>query len=144
MEQLSPSPQLLNLCCNYWSLHALEPVLHNKRGHCSEKPVHHTKEQPLLTAARETSWAATKTQHGQKYIHKKFRKWTVLVTQSCQTLWPPWTVARQAPPSMGFSRQKYWSRLPFPSSRNHPDPGIEPRSPALQADCLPSEPPGKP
>ena len=55
-----------------------------------------------------------------------------------------WTVAHQAPPSMGFSRHKYWSRLPFPSPGDFPDPGIEPRSPALQADTLTSEPPGKP
>ena len=55
-----------------------------------------------------------------------------------------WTVAHQAPPSMGFSRQEYWSGLPFPSPRDLPDPGIEPRSPALQADALTSEPPGKP
>ena len=55
----------------------------------------------------------------------------------------PWTVAYQAPPSMGFSRQECWSGLPFPSPGDLPDPGIEPRSPALQADALPSEPPGK-
>ena len=53
----------------------------------------------------------------------------------------PWTVAQQAPPSMGFSRQEYWSGLPFPSPGDLPDPGIEPRSPALQADALTSEPP---
>ena len=45
---------------------------------------------------------------------------------------------------MGFSRQEYWSGLPFPSPGDIPDPGMEPRSPALQADALPSEPPGKP
>ena len=56
----------------------------------------------------------------------------------------PWTVARQAPLSMGFSRQEYWSGLPFPSPGDLPNPGIEPRSPALQADALSSEPPGKP
>ena len=56
----------------------------------------------------------------------------------------PWTVAYQAPPSMGFSRQEYWSGLPFPSPGDLPDPGIEPRSPAFQADALTSEPPGKP
>ena len=55
----------------------------------------------------------------------------------------PWTVAYQAPPSMGFSRQEYWSGLPFPSPGHLPDSGIEPRSPALQADALTSEPPGK-
>ena len=56
----------------------------------------------------------------------------------------PRTVAYQAPPSMGFSRQEYWSGLPFPSPGDLPDPGIEPRSPAFQADTLTSEPPGKP
>ena len=55
----------------------------------------------------------------------------------------PWTVAYQAPPSMGFSRQEYWSGLPFPSPGNLPDPAIEPRSPTLRADALTSEPPGK-
>ena len=49
----------------------------------------------------------------------------------------PWTVAYQAPPSVGFSRQEYWSGLPFPSPGDLPDPGIEPRSPALRADALP-------
>ena len=49
-----------------------------------------------------------------------------------------------APPSMGFSRQEYWSGLPFPSPGGHPDPGIEPGSPTLEADALTSEPPGKP
>ena len=53
----------------------------------------------------------------------------------------PWTVAYQAPPSMGFSRQEYWSGLPFPSPRDLPNPEIEPRSPALQADALRSDPP---
>ena len=56
----------------------------------------------------------------------------------------PWTAAYHAPPSMGFSRQEYWSGLPFPSPGDLPDPGIEPRSPTLQADTLTSEPPGKP
>ena len=55
----------------------------------------------------------------------------------------PWTVADQAPPSMGFSSQEYWSGLPFPSPGDLPDPGIEPKSPMLQADALSSEPPGK-
>ena len=55
----------------------------------------------------------------------------------------PWTVAHQAPPSMPFSRQEYWSGLPFPSPGDLPDPGIEPRSPALQANAFTYEPPGK-
>ena len=56
----------------------------------------------------------------------------------------PWTAAYQAPPSVGFSRQECWSGLPFPSPGNLPDPGIEPGSPSLQVDALPSEPLGKP
>ena len=56
----------------------------------------------------------------------------------------PWTVDYQASLSMGFSRQEYWIGLPLPSPGDLPDPGIEPGSPALQADALPSEPPGKP
>ena len=53
----------------------------------------------------------------------------------------PWTAAYQAPLSRGFSRQEYWSGLPFPSPEDLPNPGIEPRSPALEADALTSEPP---
>ena len=56
----------------------------------------------------------------------------------------PWTIAYQAPPPMEFSRQEYWNGLPFPSPEDLPDPRIEPESPTLQADALPSEPPGKP
>ena len=82
------------------------------------------------------------------------------VAQSCPTLCDAWTVACQAPLSMGFSKQeywsekkskkikkklnkKYWSGLPFPSPGDLPYPGIEPRSPTLQADALTSAPPGK-
>ena len=67
------------------------------------------------------------------------------VAQSCPTLCDPMDcIAYQAPPSMGFSWQECWSRLPFPSPGDLPDPGIEPGSPLLRADALPSEPPGKP
>ena len=59
-----------------------------------------------------------------------------LVGQSCLNLATPWTIACQAPLSMGFSRHEYWSRLPFPSAGDLPDPGIKPKSPALQADSL--------
>ena len=68
---------------------------------------------------------------------KKERKWSrSVVSDSC--------VAHQAPLFMGFSRQDYWSGLPFPSPGDLPKPGTEPRSPALQTGALPSEPPGKP
>ena len=55
-----------------------------------------------------------------------------------------WSIAHQAPLSMGFSRQEYWSGLPFSSPGHLPNPGIEPRSPTLQTSALTSEPPGKP
>ena len=56
----------------------------------------------------------------------------------------PWTVVPQAPLSIEFSKQEYWSGLPFPSPGDLPEPGMEPRSPTLQTDSSPSEPPGKP
>ena len=62
------------------------------------------------------------------------------VTQSCLTLCDPMDYSPPAPPSNGFSRKEYWSGLPFPSPGDLPDPGIEPRSSALQADALLSEP----
>ena len=67
-----------------------------------------------------------------------------LVTKSCPTLATPWTVPHQAPLSVGFSRQKYWSGLPFPPPGDLPDPGIKLGSLALQADSLSAEPLGKP
>ena len=78
-----------------------------------------------------------------KYIYKNHlrHKWKVL---SCVRLFATlWTVAHQARLSMGFSRQEYWSGLPFPSPGELPNPGIESGSPTLQADGLTSEPPGK-
>ena len=66
------------------------------------------------------------------------------VAQSCPTLCDPMDCSLPASPSMGFSRQEYWSGLPFPSPGDLLDLGIEPRSPTLEADALTSEPPGKP
>ena len=63
----------------------------------------------------------------------------VLLTLSCLSA-TPWTVAHQAPLSMGFSRQEYWSGLPCPPPGDLPDPGIESRAPTMQAGSLPSEP----
>ena len=67
-----------------------------------------------------------------------------LVTESSPTLAAPWTVACRAPLSMRFSRQEYWSGLPFPSPGDLPNPRIKPWSPALQTGSLPMEPRGKP
>ena len=63
---------------------------------------------------------------------------------SVQLFETPWTISYQAPLSMEFSRQEYWSGLPFPSPGDLPNTGTEPGSPVLQADTLPSEPPGTP
>ena len=73
---------------------------------------------------------------------QKERKWS----ESVSGLWLfaiPWLIVLQAPLSMEFSRQEYWSGFPFPSPEDLPDLGIKPRSPTLQADSLPSEPPQK-
>ena len=67
-----------------------------------------------------------------------------LVAKSCPTLVIPWTVACQIPLPMGFSRQEYWSGLPFPSPGDPPDPEIEPGSPALREGSLQTRLPGKP
>ena len=71
---------------------------------------------------------------------KRYIKWKVKVKvklfSRVRLFATPWTVAQQAPPSMGFSRQEYWSGLPFPSPGDLPNPGIEPRSPAIQANAL--------
>ena len=66
------------------------------------------------------------------------------VSKASLTLVTPWTVAHQAPLCVGFSRQKYWSGLPVPFPGDLPNPGIESRSPSLQADSLPAEPQGNP
>ena len=79
-------------------------------------------------------------------LHGVYFRWDRLLSRIsrvrlCAT---PWTVARQAPLSMGFSRQEYWSGLSCPPPGELPNPGIEPRSPALQTESVPAEPPGKP
>ena len=76
-------------------------------------------------------------------MNSRLGKVKVLVAQPCPPLCDPMDLVCQAPLSMEFFRQECWSGLPFPSPGDLPDPGIEPRSPALQADSLPSEPPGK-
>ena len=77
--------------------------------------------------------------HTGRFTKNKLEHIGGIVTKSCPTLVSPWTVAHQGPLSMGFSRKEYWSGLPFPSPGDRPDPGIEPRSLALQADSLPNE-----
>ena len=81
----------------------------------------------------------------QLYLYLSHSKWSEVKLLSHVRLFATlWTVALQAPLSMGFSMQEYWSGLPFPSPGDLPNPGIERRSPAWQVDALSSEPPGKP
>ena len=80
----------------------------------------------------------------QKMVVLETWKWKVKSLSRVQLFATPWTIAYQAPPSMGFSRQEYWRGLPFPSPGDLPDPGIKLGSPAFQADTLTFEPPGKP
>ena len=99
---------------------------------------------------REAWWAtfygaaneSDKTEH--THIHMQY--FCMYKVKPLSRVWlfaTPWTVTYQAPLSIRFPKQEYWSGLPFPSPRDLPDSGIEPRSPALQADALPTEPPGK-
>ena len=79
------------------------------------------------------------TQHFKAAMHAS----VCTLSQICLSV-TPWTVARQAPLSMGFSAQEYWSRLPFPPPGDLPDSGIEPACPALAEGFLTTEPPGEP
>ena len=96
------------------------------------------------------AWAFTKREIMLDYFHvlenlkyAYIYKVKVKLLSPVQFFASPWTVAYQTPPSMEFSRQEYWSGLPFPSPEDLPDPRIKPGSPALWADSLLSEPPGK-
>ena len=84
-------------------------------------------------------------------VDKLFYFWTLYINiyvcaqslHCVQLFATPWTTVCQVPLSMGFSREEYWSGLPFPPPGHLPNPGIEPGSPAFHEDSLPSEPPGK-
>ena len=89
-------------------------------------------------AALKTKWAPAEATASSVSARKDL---TLLITQSCLTLCDPWTVARQAPLSMEFSGQEYWSGLSLASPSNAPNPGIEPGSSALQAGSSLPEPP---
>ena len=91
----------------------------------------------------ENSYMYTARQRYEELYIKVLSEWVKLLSR-VRLFATLWTVAYQAPLSVGFSRQEYWSGLPFPSPGDLPNPGIKPRSPTLQADTLPSEPPGKP
>ena len=90
-----------------------------------------------LAASNLWSWATSKMK--MLFKHESESE----VAQSCPTLCDPMDCSLPAPPSMEFSRQESWNMLPFPSPGDLSNPEIEPRSPAVQADTLPSETPGK-
>ena len=79
-----------------------------------------------------------------KSAHRSVLGYYLIKLEVLVSLRPQGTIACQAPLSMGFSRQEYWSGLLFPSAGDLPSPGIKPQSPSFQADALTSEPPGKP
>ena len=90
-------------------------------------------------------WEAANSPEYNIHYGGRLTKVRVCLTLGCVWLFAtPWTAAHQAPPSMGFSRQEYWSGLPFPSPGDLLDPGIQPRSPALQVDSLPLSHQGSP
>ena len=102
------------------------------------------KNQVRLLSVTLIQFTCTNTTTAQEATHRR-RLWNMSVCQSLsrvQLFATSWTVVCQAPLSMRFSRQEYWSGLPLPSPRDLPDPGIETGSPGLQAYSLPSEPPG--
>ena len=97
-----------------------------------------------MSANLENSAVVTELRNVTFHCSAKESKWKWSHSVLYWLFATPWTVAYQAPPSMEFSRQEYWSGLPFPSPGDLPNSGIEPGSPAFQADTLTSEPPGKP
>ena len=107
----------------------------------------------LSFCGQEGEWASIRGHHlknkATKYSASELLvvspSWMLLLFICCIRFFvTPWTVAHQASLSMGFPRQEYWSGLPSPFPGDHPEPGIEPESPAWQADSLTAELPGKP
>ena len=109
----------------------------------------HTVQVPIVCRSRclhyVECWAKSIFKSYELAVQDRHEKVKVLVAQLCPALCDPMDQpSRLLFPSMGFSRQEYWSGQPFSSPGNLPDPGNKPRSPTLQADSLPSEPLGKP
>ena len=147
-------------CAGQLSPRVREPMVCPKRRHRNEEPeLHNSRVTPPATTRASLCSSKDPAQpkintffkEGNKLLMQQFG-WVsmALCCCCCQLLShirlfaTPWTAARQAPLSTGFSRQEYWSGQPLPSPGDLPDPGIKPGSPELQADSLLSEPPGKP
>ena len=128
----------IQLFATLWSVAGQEPLSmgFSRQEHCSGLPC--PPPGGLPDPGIKTSFLTSPALAGGFFV-------CVLSHFSCVRLFETlWTIAHQAPLSMGFSRQEYWSGLPRPPPGDLPNPGTEPRSPAMQADSLPSEPPGKP
>ena len=124
-----------------WGLRQLVTINWGQSNYCSKNP------RAIQNYAQSTLFSRNETMKPRwQHIclqHEREREREQMKLLSCvQLIVITWTVAYQASPSMGFSRQEYWSGLPFPCPGDLPNPGIEHRSPTLQADALPSEPPG--
>ena len=115
---------MLSLSSPRWSRSHLKCWLLYPTGDVSAGTSHHP-----------VSWGSAR-ESSRKRVRRKVKS-----LSHVQLFMTPWTVAYQAPLSMGFSRQEYWSGLQFPSPGYLPNPGIEPGSPMFQANALPSEPP---
>ena len=148
-----------NVHCNtMYNGQNVELTLMSINGGMHKEDVEHIYNGILLSHKREQNWLICRDMSGSRDCHTEwskserekqisylntYMKVKVKSLSRVRLFATPWTVTYQAPPSMGFSRQECWSALPLPSPGDLPDPGIEPRSPALQANALPSEPPGK-
>ena len=138
---ISPTPQVPLSCAS--SLHLIpasnrEPNSTNRTGTKGGKRA----ELAILRTWLQQCWLGSIP----SYTWLLARLNTLASVKSLSRVWlfvTLWTVARQGSQSMGFSRQEYWSGLPCPSQEDLPDPGIKPRSPALQADSLLFEPRGE-
>ena len=146
---LKPRASLTSVLFSLWILY-FHVCVFLKHGSCVKYSVlvlHQLPSFLVLGAVSITHlhfWKLDPSGSGTNSSHRLWSLVPVKLLSRVQLFVTPWTAAYQAPPSMEFSRQEYWSGLPFPSPGDLPDPGITPRSPTLQAGALPSELPGKP
>ena len=130
-------------CCQEWAVSSAQERHPGPITHCSPFPDLFLGSRDCKILEEQMNRARSK-QKPRRCVCKY--PWAAVVESlSCVQLFvTPWTVAHQAPLSMGFSRQEYWSGLPFPPPRDLPNPGIEPSSPALASRFFTTEPAGKP
>ena len=139
----SSNTDLIGLICGAWWISVCGHVAVHLKSLTNDSDIY----SGLRTTVQQVSDLSPSSVWSNGWIHGRLNKltgnaislWSEVKLLSC--VWPfanPWTGAHQAPPSMEFSRQEYWSGLPFPFPGDLPDSGIEPRSPSLQADFFTS------